>query len=122
MSNSNVTMTPSGQQPIVINAEIVIVNLLREDRETYLPIYRLQQLVDYIFKQLSDGRYLDGTPVVFDISFDSIERTVMYNNNVFELIGRTIHLKKDIKEIDGKCKPDPKLEKVIKAFCLSNAA
>lgn len=102
---------------LVVDAETVIVNLMREDQRTYLSIPRLHRLIDYIYEQLVEQNFLSDERVIFDVSFDAIERTVMYNNNLFDLVGDTIYLKTSIDKIEIKCEVDERLSGMIKAFC-----
>lgn len=108
--------------PIILDAETVIINLLREDKETYLPVNRIMQLVYYVYDQLTEGQYLDGTEVVFNVNFDAIERTVIYNDYYFALIDETIYLLRDLETIQNKCIVDEKLRSIIEAFCKTNVA
>jgi hypothetical protein len=82
------------RRDIFIEPEYVIVNLMQADKKKYLTISRLFRFVAYLSQQLSDMSYLPPEcDVVFDISFDSIERTVRYHKMVFGLIGNTIVMK-----------------------------
>jgi hypothetical protein len=90
---SSTTLQPK-KQDIFIEPEYVIVNLMQADKKKYLPISRLFRFVAYLSQQLSDMSYLPSEcDVIFDISFDSIERTVRYHKTVFGLIGNTIVMK-----------------------------
>lgn len=80
------------KQDIFIGPEYVIVNLMQADKKRYLTIPRLFRFVAYLRRQLSD--YLPSEcEVIFDISFNSIERTVRYHKTIFSLIGDTIVMK-----------------------------
>jgi hypothetical protein len=93
MKNKNV-LTTATREAIFITPEKVIVNLLAADNKRYLTILRLYEFVEFIRKQLNDdGALKSGEPVVFDLNFESIERTVQYNNRVYDLIGDTIYFK-----------------------------
>ena len=82
------------KKSLVIDAETVIVNLLREDKKYYVDIDRIDQLCDYIKEQLVQGDYFDEyQTVVFDVNFDAIARTVQYRSNIFDLVGDRIYLK-----------------------------
>ncbi len=84
------------QKKLYINAGTVIVNLLKEEKKKYLTLERLEELVFYIHDQLVEQNYINELQdVVFNVNFNAIERTVLYNNNVFELVGDTIYLKCD---------------------------
>ena len=117
-------MQKTKKEPIVIDAITVIVNLLKEEREVYLPISRVIRLVRYIHKQLIDGKYLDkeGPEVIFNINFNAIKRTVEYNNHFFGLIGDTIYLIRDFSLIENECSIDDKLRGIIRDFCLQEAS
>lgn len=84
----------NNSKKLYINAGTVIVNLLKEEKKNFLPLDRLEQLVDYIYEQLIKQKYIDKyQDIVFNVNFNAIERTVLYNNTVFELVGNTIYLK-----------------------------
>ena len=76
---------------IYVDTKTIIVNLLKEDKKNYLSVERLQKLVDYIYLELSNQNKLGQYQISFDIDFYSIERTVQYNNDIFEM------------DIDGEC-------------------
>lgn len=79
---------------LYITTEKVIVNLLWADQKKYLPISRLFRFVSYIGQQLEEQQILHpNAKVVFDVNFDAIERTVQYNDMVYDLIGDKIFLK-----------------------------
>jgi hypothetical protein len=81
---------------VYVEPEYVIVNLMQADKKTYLSIGRLYRFVSYLQDQLSECAGLpEGQNVIFDINFDSIERSIWYNNKVFDLIGDIIVSKKD---------------------------
>lgn len=104
---------------LYIDAGTVIVNLLQEERGEYLQLKRLDKLVDYIYKQLVDLELIeDYSEIIFNVSFDAIERTVLYNNNLFELRGDTIFLKSDNipLEILEKYRSDECIVKIIHNF------
>ena len=107
----------SNAQNIYIDTETIIINLLREDMKTYLPIRRLQKLISYIYQQLAEQDYLKGYNVIFNVNFDSIERTVLYNSNIFELVGDTIYLKTSIEQLSSKCTSDDHIREIIRDFC-----
>ena len=84
------------KKEIFIEPEYVIVNLLDADKKKYLTISRLFQFVSYLRQQLKEMKELsESSEIIFDISFDSIERTVRYNDKVFDLVGETIVVKND---------------------------
>ena len=63
----------------------IILNLLKEDNEMFISIERLQNLLSYIYIELRKKRILDQYDILFDINFEAIERTVVYNYNIFFL-------------------------------------
>jgi hypothetical protein len=93
-SNASLTTVRTKKQDIFIEPEYVIVNLMQADKKKYLTVSRLFRFVAYLRRQLSDMEYLPSDcDVIFDISFDSIERTVRYHKTVFGMIGNTIVMK-----------------------------
>lgn len=68
-----------------IDTRAVIINLLKEDKKSYLSIKRLQRLLIYIYDELSMQFDLADYNICFDINFEAIERTVLYNNHLFKL-------------------------------------
>lgn len=109
-----------------IDTKTIIVNLLKEDKKTYLSVSRLQKLLIYIYDELSKEDVLDNYITYFDINFDAIERTVLYNNNIFELDidGETIYLRKDNSTdfLAAKYEIDSKVRGIIKKFIQVTAA
>ena len=70
----------------IISTEKIIINLLREDRTTYLAVKRLIKLESFIYMRLRALEELNSKYIpAFDVSFDAIERTVMYHNKIFDL-------------------------------------
>jgi hypothetical protein len=114
--------TGKSKQKVFIEPEYVIVNLLEADKRNYLTVSRLFQFVDYLRKQLiGNGTLLVLNDVIFDISFDSIERTVRHNDKVFELIGNTIVAKSEKLSDLSKDAPDF-LPKIARKFAKEFAA
>jgi hypothetical protein len=104
---------------ILIDAEKVIVNLIEEDKKKYITLERLERLINYIHRQLVDRNLLETYDnVIFKVNFEAIERTVLFNNMIFELIGNTIYLKQNIPdEMKKKCFiNDKNIQKIIKDF------
>ena len=102
---------------LVIDAETVIVNLLREDKKYYVDIDRIDQLCCYIKEQLIQGKYFDEyQTVVFDVNFDAIARTVQYRNNVFDLVGDRIYLNCEQDKIPNMPHTNDCLRKMISDF------
>jgi len=92
--NTSIITVETKKHDIFIEPEYVIVNLMQADKRKYLTISRLFRFVAYLSQQLSEMSYLPlGCDVIFDISFDSIERTVRYHKTIFGLIEDTIFLK-----------------------------
>lgn len=107
------------QKKLYINAGTVIVNLLKEEKKKYLTLERLESLVYFIHEQLVEQKYVDEfQDIIFNVNFNAIERTVLYNNNVFELVGDTIYLKcEEIpKRIVDKYNSDSIIIEIIKRF------
>ena len=69
---------------------------------------------------------LDNYITYFDINFDAIERTVLYNNNIFELDidGETIYLRKNnsTDSLAQKYQIDSKVRGIINQFIKDTAA
>lgn len=107
-----------------IDTRSIIINLLKEDKKVYLSISRLQKLLMYIYEQLLAEEDLGQYNICFDINFDAIERTVLYNNNIFQLDfeGRMIYLRKtqNIDSLAEKYQTCDKISELIRSFC--NAA
>ena len=105
--------------PVYVDTKTIIVNLLKEDKKTYLPIDRLIDLLDYIYEQLQEQNKLEDYQIMFDVYFDAIERTVIYNNNLFALDtdDNTIYLK-DRNSFDTvtNCKFDDTINSIVKKF------
>jgi len=112
------------KKKLLIDAETVIVNLLKEDMKSYLKLSRLDSLVKYIRVQLVEMNLMEKyQEICFDVSFDAIERTVYYNNTVFDLIGDEIILRGSLPiELDRKYQPSDDLRVMIKSFVRENAA
>lgn len=70
---------------IYVDTKTIIINLLKEDKKDYLPIKRLENLLDYIYAELSKQNKLKQYQIAFDINIYSVERIVQYNNDIFEL-------------------------------------
>lgn len=113
------------RKKLYIDAGTVIINLLKEEKSEYLSLDRLDKLVSYIYEQLLQKdlvkKYQD---IVFDVNFEAVERTVLYNNYLFELIGDTILLKcSEIPDdIVEKYKPEQCVEYIIRQFVAEYAA
>lgn len=79
------------------DTKTIILNLLKEDNEMFISIERLQNLLSYIYIELRKKRILDQYDILFDINFEAIERTVVYNNNIFflDIDGDKIYLREN---------------------------
>lgn len=104
----------------VVDTKTIIVNLLKEDQKDYLSVDRLLSLMRFIYNELSTENKLDDYRIAFDINFYSIERTVQYNNDLFDLDldGKTLRLRKRNSESDlaDKYKIDSTLQNIIAKF------
>lgn len=81
--------------PKFVDTKTIIVNLLREDRQEYLSFDRLQKLLSYIYQELWRQGKLRDYQISFDVNFDALERTVIYNRDIFalDLEGEVIYLR-----------------------------
>lgn len=109
-----------------VDTKTIIVNLLKEDKKNYLSVERLQKLVDFIYLELSKQKKLNEYQISFDINFYSIERTVQYNNDIFELDidGENLRLKKreSADDLAEKYQVDDTIITIIRNFQNINAA
>lgn len=109
-----------------VDTKTIIVNLLKEDKKNYLSVERLQKLVDFIYLELSKQNKLNEYQISFDINFYSIERTVQYNNDIFELDidGENLRLKKreSADDLAEKYQVDDTIITIIRDFQNINAA
>lgn len=71
--------------PKSIDTKTIIVNLLKEDAQEFLSLGRLKSLLKFIHRELLKRNILDNYQIFFDVNFDSIRRTVLYNKTIFEL-------------------------------------
>ncbi len=103
-----------------VDTKTIIVNLLKEDEKNYLTVKRLQSLMEYIYMELREQCQLDQYQISFDINFDAIERTVIYNNNIFglDIDGEIIYLResKSADELAQQYKADNTILNIIKNF------
>ena len=113
-------------KPVFFDTKTIIVNLLNEDKGTYLSIGRLYKLLDFIYDELKEKSILNEYQICFDINFDAIERTVMYNNNIFmlDIDGECIYLREhqDISLLVEQYKVDHTVQQIIKKFKVQYAA
>ena len=102
---------------LVIDAETIIVNLLREDKKYYVDIDRIDQLCSYIKEQLLQEKYFDDyQTVVFDVNFNAIARTVQYRNSIFDLVGNRIYLKCEQSQLPDMSHTNSQLRRIICDF------
>lgn len=106
--------------PQFVDTKTIIVNLLKEDKKTYLPLDRLQKLLECIYEELRRQCKLSGYRISFNINFDAIERTVLYNRNIFglDIDGENIYLRADqsIDELADQYQVDETIHEIIKNF------
>lgn len=106
--------------PKTFDTKTIIVNLLKEDKKTYLSIERLQELLEYIYIELRRQAKLDSYQISFDINFGAIKRTVMYNSNIFSLDidGENIYLREtqSIDVLAGEYRVDETIQNIIRSF------
>lgn len=109
------------KENLYVHADGVIVKLLKEERKSFVDMSEVFQFCDYIEEQLSKQEYIEKIQsVYFDISFNAIERTVKYNNYMFDLVGDRIYLKQMITpEIETRFDVQPMLGDLIKEFVLN---
>ena len=109
-----------------LDTRTIIVNLLKEDRKTYLSFKRLQKLLIFIYDELSKTQKIDKYNTCFDVNFDAIERTVLYNNNIFrlELDGEIIYLREteSVEKLAEQFQTDETIIMLINKFIGTNVA
>ncbi|MCI9405113.1 MAG: hypothetical protein HFJ21_07055 [Clostridia bacterium] len=75
----------------------VLINLLAEDLRSFVYIQDVFEFCKYIIDQLKTDEYINKYELVTPIiTFDAIERTVRYNDRVFDLVGNRIYLRREI--------------------------
>lgn len=81
--------------PKFVDTKTIIVNLLNEDKKECLSLGRLQNLLSYIYVELWRRQKLREYQISFDVNFDALERTVIYNRDIFalDIDGETIYLR-----------------------------
>lgn len=108
------------KMPQVVDTKTIIVNLLKEDKKTYLPLERLQKLLEHIYEELRKKGMLSGYRISFNVNFGAIERTVLYNRNIFglDIVGENIYLRgnRSIDELADRYRVDETIHKIIKNF------
>lgn len=110
----------------VIDTKTIIVNLLKVDQKTYLSVKRLQELIHFIYLELKEKNMLESYQISFDINFDAIERTVLYNNRIFDLDidGEMIYLRESesLDQLARRYQTDNTIFGIIKVFGKGNVA
>lgn len=106
--------------PTSFDTKTIIVNLLKEDKKTYLSLERLQELLEFIYIELRRQEKLDIYQISFDINFGAIKRTVMYNSNIFSLDidGENIYLREtqSIEVLAERYRVDDTIQNIIRDF------
>ena len=75
----------------------VLINLLAEDKRSFVYVQDIYDFCNYIVEQLKTERYVNAYSLVRPIvTFDAIERTVRYNDRIFDLVGNRIYLRREI--------------------------
>lgn len=109
-----------------LDTKTIIINLLKEDKKEYLSFKRLQKLLVYIYNELIKIEKIDRYNTCFDVNFDAIERTVLYNNNLFilDIDGEMIYLRKPelAESLAEQYKTDEIIKTIIVEFINSTAA
>lgn len=112
---------------IPIYTETIMVNLLKEDRKRYCTMDKLQRLCSYIYQRLSDDNQIgkDKYSVNFAISFEAIERNILYNSMIFQLgaDGNIVYLREesDMDELVKKFHADVVIKGYIRDFIQMSA-
>lgn len=107
---------------IPIYTEAILVNLLKEDRKRYCIMEEVQSLCAYIYQRLLEEDRIgkDKYSVNFAISFEAIERNVLYNHMIFQLgvDGDIVYLREEnnIDELVQKFQADVIIKGYIKDF------
>lgn len=71
--------------PRFIDTKTIIVNLLKEDKQRFLSVSRLNELLDFIYIKLLESNKLDKYQITFDINYNALARTIIYSGNIFAL-------------------------------------
>lgn len=107
----------------VLDTKTIIINIMAVDNKTYLSVKRLQKLFVFIYNKLSVQNALGNYEIVFDIGFDSIERTVLCNSRIFDLDldGDLIYLRdRDITHLAELYALDENIREIIADFVKEN--
>lgn len=110
----------------IVDTKTIIINLLKVDQKTYLSISRLQNLIHFIYLQLKEQCKLDSYHISFDINFYAIERTILYNNRIFDLDidAKKIYLRKSesVDQLAQLYPTDETIFRIIENFGEQNIA
>lgn len=110
----------------VVDTKTIIVNLLKIDKKNYLSVNRLQELIHFIYLGLKEQCKLEAYQISFDINFDAIKRTVLYNNRIFDLDidGEMIYLRdtESVDQLARRYQADATILGIIEAFGEKNIA
>lgn len=110
----------------VVDTKTIIVNLLKVDQKTYTSFKRLQELIHFIYLGLKEQCKLKSYQISFDINFDAIERTVLYNSRIFDLDidGEIIYLREteSVERLALRYQADDTIFRIIQSFGEENAA
>lgn len=106
--------------PKFVDTKTIIVNLMKEDKKIYLSLDMLQKFLEYIYVELRKQCKLSGYRISFNVNFEAIERTVLYNKNIFgmDIDGENIYLRGDcsIDELAEQYQVDETIREIIKKF------
>ena len=109
-----------------INTEMIMVNLLKEDEERYCTIGKIQKLCVYVYQQLLEKDLLKNYSVKFSVDFESIERTILYNNKIFylDIDGEVVYLREpyDVDSLIMDYEADNVITNLIREFNQLNVA
>lgn len=110
-----------------IYTEAIMVNLLKEDRKRYCTMDEIQRLCVYIYRRLVEEDKIGKNKysINFAISFEAIERNVLYNNMIFQLgaDGDIVYLREgnDVEELVQKFQADIVIRGYIRDFIKQTA-
>lgn len=103
-----------------IDTETIMVNLLNEDKKRYCTMDKVQKLCGYIYESLVKNEIVKDYFIRFDVDFESIERTVLYNNRIFRLDieGEIVYLreKSNVESLVEQFPTDERIRDIIHEF------
>lgn len=106
--------------PQVVQIKTLIINLLNEDKKSYLPIDRLQKFMGYLYDESGKQGLRHMYQISYHINFGSIERILSYNQHIFGLdaSGENICLRENqsIDELVKRYPVDETIHGMIKNF------